>query len=1278
MTPARRLLPTPEQQLAIDLYAPYLLVSASAGTGKTKTLVDKVIAALQAGCPLDRLLVITFTKKAAQELRERLFEQLGQHPELRPQRFLLPQAYISTIDAFCARLLRENAVAVQVDPAFRMLPQPEDRLMLAEILDDLFHHWYLGKAPPAPAGWDSWREIPAAGTPTHQEFLRLVDLCAFRQGREVLKLEIERLLQRARVHPDPDAYVAALAAGLQSATPPYLPSLVDALQTSWRQGGAILEALLAHGREQLAKYDLGEFARLHEVWAAAPPIAGAAGDELIAALGALRQHLEAAGFMEPNGPWDLRLPAAPRGTKTILKPFTERAAEWLGMRVPDRPGGPFTWLPDPLEELGAQYGRTRQTLQTLLTLLRQTMQRYAHRKREEGYLDFADLELACRRLLQSAGLPVRERFDLVLVDEFQDINQLQAEMIAGLRPARGRFLVGDTKQCIYQFRLADPGIFRNYFAAAVPYRPDTPAPQAVAPDHEQARLFLSHNFRSRYPVLAVVNDFFDTLLSPEMIGGPYADEALHFSAAQGLDPALAAALPAGPAAPAGLEALPAEAFRESPAEWSTAAPPASRGFAPVEIHLLERAATGGAPDAGLRREARLIAGRIRRLLDERFPIFDEQAKQWRPAALGDIAILLRSPAVGGAVVARELRAAGIPTLFGVQSFFERQEIRDALNLMHLLDNAENDIALAGVLRGPGATFEDDDLVHLRLAWPESHSLLAALQATSAGEETPWSGPPAAEQTPAAALTRKCHRFLAALAEWRSLVQCSDLPSALAEIFEASGLLAGAAGDEGGRERAGNLAQLLALTRNYCRERGHSLPGLVRFLAATEAAGRGPEPVVAAGGAAHAVQILSQHRAKGLEFPIVFLAALGRQVNTQDLRQRILTGEDWLGIDLFDPREYVRTPTVARHLLAWQKRRELIEEELRILYVACTRAREKLIISGQLGGSWENLLKKSIVWSAPRRARDALTYRAHRPLDWLLAYLSRRGILADLANPDEQTRSDRALLVARHADAPAPVSVERRRPEPEAQAVMPDLSRLAAELARPYAHEAATRARGKYWATEIKRLIDQRFADEEREIGSALPWDRPPAGSPDEAAASLARGSRLHAILEMVDLADADPARAAAAAARTLAERGALPPEWITPENLQPVERFLASPLAAEMRAAGESLQREVSFSLRLDPRRLAALWPDAAELRGEEWLLLQGQIDALWRRADGCWVVLDFKSDRVATATEIAARREHYRPQMLIYREAVTRLWQADAVECMLYFLMPGEGLTID
>jgi len=1280
--------PTPEQRLAIEFEAPYVLVSASAGTGKTKTLIERVAYAVKQGIPVQELLIITFTQKAAEELRDRLYALFDRDTELRPQRLLLPQTQIATIDGFCAHLLRENAVALEIDPAYRILSNPEDELALAEILDRLFHQWYRGGEQPAAGAHPG---APSRGSPEHSEFLRLVELCRYREGQERLKQEVVKLLLRARIHPDPDAFLDQLEAAHADATPPYLRAMAETLWHSWHTGLAAYRKLVADGEDLVGAKRIAKHAALLDLLERAPLPADAAqlAAELPAAIAALRAHLERNGVLASDPEWKPKFPALPSKTKAELGALNVLAKRLLGYDAGDSRGHPLRWIPwdsaDWLAQTQARFHATSQSARTLLALVRHTRGEYERYKREEGYLDFADLELRAHALLHRPdAAALRRRFAMVCVDEVQDINPLQAEIISALEPAHGRFLVGDIKQSIYEFRLADPRIFRDLLAGARRVRPGSEERRATTPTHLQ----LARNFRTRRPVLAFVNTVFDALFAPEMIGAEYRDEALTFGGRFGLPPEQQK-----------IEERSAPGYEATHGEW----PPGDDrrpGWAPAEVHLLPRPkARGATAEEKIAAEARALAQRIRALRAAEFPVYDEEHKAWRPLRLSDVAILLRSPGPTGAPFARELQRQGLAVVFGVQPFFEREEIRDALNLVRVIDNAHDDISLAGLLRLPAFDFDDADLARLRLAWPESRSLIAALRAAATGAGDPWSGPAAKVAGEAAVdgeLAGRAGAFLSQLTAWRRRAQRDDLASALAGACEEAGLLQAAASREAGIERIGNVQHFLALVRTYCRDQGHSLPRFVRLLTALAESRGGPAPVSAAGAAGDAIQVFSYHKAKGLEFPIVCLPLLGRSFNLEELGATILAGEEWIGLDHFDPQTYVKTPTLARRQLAAARLRARLDEELRLLYVACTRAREKLIVSGFVKEDLDELHAELRLWDTPAPIRDEAFYQTRQAIEWILGALYARGRWNEPGAWGTVHEPVSGLRIEQHAppseaeeeeDHPAaavplltppvtdPLAGAPHVEEALAHAALPAAARRVAE---PYAHPATTRWRGKYWATEVKRLADRDLVDAERAAGTEL---APFAADWDPAA----EGRWLHAVLEAIAFddehtgaSDAGAAALARATAESLARQGRVAADWVQPNNLEPIVAFLRSPLADQMRRHRATLEREASFTLRLQPAALAPIWPAAQELAPEEWILVQGQIDALWQPDPGSYVLLDFKSDRVTPGDALTARALHYRPQMQLYREALVRIWGAREVRTQLYFLRPAQCVMLD
>ncbi len=1266
----------PGQVLAIQAEAPYLLVSAGAGTGKTWTLVHRIMRLLRAGCRLDKLAAITFTKKAAAELLTRVAEELSRNDALEAERFLLPQAYISTIDSFCQRLLREHAVTCGVDPGFGILSSPDDQLVQTEILDELFHSWYRGR-PAGPEGAEAcWTGIPAQGSAEHHEFLRLVEQCGFQQGRERLRDELAALHRMARARGKPDQWVDELEEGLGKERPPHLGFAADLLLGRYRECARRYGEVISLG-ESIApdanygkmKDALSGLQSAPSPWGGPPVTGWPEGADLIGGLETLQAHLGTHELLKEGKPWAFKFPTVARGSGETIR-IANAAAKTL---LTGKSGNLWTRLPHDLNDLRTEYRTLAPTLGTVIGLLRQFMVRYEAHKEKRGLLDFADLEIKALDLLKQSGPAIREQFHMLLVDEAQDLNRLQADIVDQLTPERGRYLVGDVKQCIYQFRLSNPRIFMGLFenAAELTSVEDLEASKG----EERQRVFLAENFRSGKPILEFTNFIFRNLFDERTIGSSYEQQALK--------------------AP------------EPHTETKTASK--------VEVHILApksaRSVTG---HARLEAEVRLVAERIHALEAEGIEIPDGDSGKMRPLCRSDIAIILRSPGSKGLPVAQVLRSEGIAVAFGGKDLFEREEIRDLLNLLRLLNNSFDDITLAAVMRSPAGGFADDDLVRLRLLWPDSIHLCSALEATVRGTPDDWSGEPAnltmLDSSVGQDLQSRARGFWERLERWRTAIGRDDLPGTIVGILEESGFLTTQLAAEDHNLRLANLELLLGRIRGFARDHGHSLPKLIAHLENLDLAKDDTRSFQEGGAQEDAVQLLSLHAAKGLEFPVVVLALLGSDFTEIDLRSALLSGDRWLGANRFDPVEYLKTPTVVYETLKTVKQHRSRQEEMRVLYVALTRAKYRLILTGCSHSTWKKLPEKLALWglAGPLSSLDLL--RISRPLDWILGTLHRTGLLKRIEDPgtehallanttlfhhsldelaakpqtaisDPAVREIQAIFDGTLLDDPAAARArleeafaDRAGQDQAASASMLEacqraLPAVARRVTSRYAHEEATDWRSKYWVTEIKRLISEGLAEEERLGGTEL-LTRGPAGD------GRREGTYLHAVLAAVDPA-ATEMEEILRTAQTLAAEGDLPPDWASADTLAPILAFLQSDLAASMRASADLLEREVNFSMRLSPADLAPLWQETAGLPPEEWFLVQGQIDAVWQTGPGQSVLLDFKSDQVETEDQIQARAEQYKTQMQLYRLALIHVWNVSDPEGWLYFLRPGRAIKV-
>jgi ATP-dependent helicase/nuclease subunit A len=843
------------------------------------------------------------------------------------------------------------------------------------------------------------------------------------------------------------------------------------------------------------------------------------------------------------------------------------------------------------------------------------------------------------------------------VDEYQDTNGVQETILLLLTrdDPPNRFMVGDVKQSIYRFRLAEPRLFMEKYRS---YPSEGAGPCR--------RIDLAANFRSRALVLHAANFLFGQLMTEAVA-------ELDYGEAERLNPGL---------------------------DY----PPCADSLAGVELHLLERRPQAAeaeqaasaesesgsaseqppAPDASagldsFRREAAWIAGRISQLMQGGYQVYDKETKGYRPLGWRDIVILLRSVQGKAQPVLDLLRAAGIPCYADMDTgYFRETEVGIIVSLLQVLDNPRQDIHLAGVLRSPLFHFSGQELALLRVAdsggerrrdlWD---SLLAMAHA--------------AAQQP---LKEKTAAFIATIARWRSLARRRSVAELLWLIYEQTGFYDYAGGMPGGAFRQANLRALFDRARQYEATNYRGLFRFLRFIEALTARGADLAVARALGENENVVRIMSIHKSKGLEFPVVFVADIGKEINLSDTRELVLCHRDWgIGPYVTLPDQGFRYPTLARWAIAQQLRRETKAEELRILYVALTRARERLI----LVGSARDLAAKCAVWaesaaSGARTLPEAQTAAAKTYLDWIAPALVRHpdgaplreaaGITGTVA-PEGLEIDTNGSCWQITLDFTPDTAGAQAETEPESElwqqirqlrpvSGSSDAAGIRRILNWQYPYPAVVGQPAKLTVTEIKRRMAETAA-EAKPLYTPTLYSRPRfAGEKKLTGAQI--GTVTHLVMQRIQpklgLTKADIARQVEF--MTAAEF--LLPEEAAAVDIDAITAFFASNLGERLQQA-LWVRKELPFSLMLPAERFAP----ATQGSGDS-VFVQGTLDCLFAEADGL-VLLDYKTDYTADARQLADR---YAVQLSLYAEAVTAIIGQPVKEKFIYSFCRREAVPVE
>lgn len=1215
------------QRQAIKAEGDQLLISASAGTGKTAVIIERLLQRLLDPADpmeMDGFLLVTFTNAAAQEMRERLgqrlSEQVDQDPEdayLVRQHLLLGKAYIGTLHAFCLDLVRQNAAILGLDAQARILNEPEQLLLREQVLDQLLENRYEQVEP---------------------KFSYLCDCFSGDKDDRLLKDLVQRVYDFAISQPGFRPWIhEAVARFTENRTLFFLPFLLQQTQEELRRLADYLQSAWEGALPHRPLHPYLPF--IEEEKEAALSLAQLDSWEKI------QDALAVEPIFKPKLPGVSKKPSedeAPQALENRIKAHAQvqdlrnKAKEQFKKIKASRLGLTRDKMMQELEQMAP-------AMDALGQLVLDFHGDYQKLKQEKRVMDFNDLEQWALALLQDAeGMPTEaalqlsRRFQEVLVDEYQDINPMQEALLRALASTSSMFMVGDVKQSIYGFRQAEPRLFLQKYL--------------LYKEGEKGRVItLEENYRSSPWILEGINDVFDSLMTPALSGVDYRRES---RLSCGL-PRTESQVEDSQESKLEIYVLDAKAEGHKSDQEET-----------EEEEILSRPVEGEAP-TGLEAEAVLCGQRILEMM--RQPLWDGRRGCWRDPAFRDMVVLLPAVRNVAPVFVETFRKMGIPVYADMGSgYFGAQEVQTLLSFLKVVSNPRQDIPLAALLLSPALGFSPEDLTKIRIHCPQK-DLYSALVLTA------YNGP--------MELRRPLRSFLKSLRGYRIQAGREPLETLIRSFFEATGWMVLVGAMPGGAQRQANLRALVEKAREF---ETHHLKGVYLFLRFLEALEQSRTDLSAAsilGEADDVVRIMSIHKSKGLEFPVVILANAGRSFNMQDLMGEVLLHRQYgFAPSVVDLGQRIKYSSALQQAMRFLKEREALAEELRLLYVALTRAQERLVVVGQV----QKLEDKAGRW-CPGKEADPLEGRCF--MDWLTMALMTQ-------NPQDRRW---AITVLNHSDLTRQEALLREGTPLgkmlKAQGVGEVPPAMSRRLDWQYPYPQATGLPGKMSVTQAKGRLFPELDEEAHNL-----WEkREERGIPILKKGRLdarQRGILVHRILSFLER---DDLRRLTKSAKqgTLLHVQALLEEMM--ESLQRKEvisqeeaievplhllnSFWGTDLAQRM-AASEYLEKEASFAMLLPAEKLYPEWFQADQgwkvdpaLFSEE-ILVQGTIDAFFYEGDQV-VLLDYKTDRIDPGEEDLLSRR-YRGQMKLYTQALESQLQVKVKETWIVALATGQAVLMD
>ncbi len=1233
---------TEDQKKVIETKDRNILVSAAAGSGKTQVLTQRILRTIsdtENPVDIDHMLVVTFTEAAAAEMKERISKAISQklvaepgNAHLARQNVLIHRAFITTIDSFCKYVVDNHFGEIGIDPGMRILDGGEQELIMRQVIADMFEEYY------------TLDEGDESARMKREGFLYCVEALSDYGDDTALKDLVLKIYGSSQSFPWPDEWLSTAVMDYKSSSmsdSAWLRYLLD--DAKMTLDGVVAYEMAAHKLacqeaelvtlESFLNNELEDMIGIADM-----PIF----DDQLQVYTELSHRIREYAFKKLD---------AGRGLSDEAKEQKEVAKKWRDAAKKSFQDLRDNYFSDSPAKIMEQMESAGHLLELIVELVLEFGRRFAEKKLDEGVMDFSDMEHFALNILvkrdsgksipTATALELSEWFHEIMTDEYQDSNSVQEEILDAIsgesRGVHNRFMVGDVKQGIYRFRKARPQIILDKMQT---YTLD---------GADNRRIDLKQNFRSRSQVLDIVNDIFQVAMRPE-VGGVTYDEAARLNLG---------------------------------ASYYTVTDETDELYKP-QLMLLEL------PDADSQaareKQAEYIAGLVEQYVGKLLVSSEEKdendRKLLRPARYSDIAILYRSVRKNASALTEAFARKQIPLYINTSGgYYASIEVAQVIDYLRALDNPRQDIPLFTAMVSPMGGFSDSQIAMVRAKCSEGclWEVINKYANQDDGDEK---------------LKEQLQKFIARVNEYRALITIESVQHIIGRIYDDSGYLNYVEAMPDGVSRRANAELLLQKAGSFEENGGGSIFSFIKYIEHLKIVNKDEEETGIVDANADVVRVFTIHGSKGLEYPICIVADVCAQINKRDSSAKFMIDMD-LGVAIkhIDPRARLKSDTLLRQVIARKNDVDTNGEELRLLYVAMTRAQEKLVLVGTTKDAQADIEYWKRMWDFfPQGVPSADIADAGSYMDFIMMGLeSRSEDITVITCEDMQDMEIDSVVEAtqRQMDVITP------SPDMLGQSELVDI--LLEQFDMKYASPQLSGLKTKWSVSELKAMdyeaaieketrlaqLDSQ-AEPDSEWGLDLDVQRDDAshGEPKSYIPSFARkegengpvgtdyGTAHHRIMELLDLSRAQSVDDIKNQVTDFAGNGLIPDSYNDIISYSKILGFVTSDLGQRMMKAQKAglLHVEQQFFLGV-PADLVT-----PELNVDETVLIQGIIDAFWEEEDGI-VILDYKTDRVSKVEELLDR---YATQMRYYARAVAAGMARPVKEALFYSFKLGETVAVE